>query len=132
MTQTVGMTREDWAELVAGIQATESCDHLTATRRAVARYPKSHRRFLLGVNEDRPAAQAAILESFDRDLQQARCAANPGSGDPIAVWDGLVERYVKSCGSRTKAVSMAVRKHPEAHREMLRAYNAQHGRPCGV
>ena len=103
-----------------------------AVKDVVTKQPRLHRRYLLECNSSRPRAQSAILETFDRDLQQARSAAAPKGRDPIAVWDGLVEGYVKSCGNRQKATSRAVREHPEAHREMLVAYNAQHGRPCGV
>lgn len=51
-------------------------------------------------------------------------------GDAIDHWNELVDGYAKSCGSRGKAISRAVREHPEAHREMLVAYNAAHKRPC--
>jgi ATP-dependent protease ClpP protease subunit len=54
--------------------------------------------------------------------------ASSTGGDPIAAWNALVDGYAKSTGNRGKAISMAVRNHPEAHRDYLVAFNADRGR----
>jgi len=53
-------------------------------------------------------------------------------GDPVAAWNELIDGYAASLGNRGKAISKAVREHPEAHRAYLVAYNGQHNRPCNL
>lgn len=92
------------------------------------------------------AEQSKRLTAKEAELAQAKAAAAkppaPGvaplgdagakksddAGDPLARWNELVDGYAKTTGDRGKAISMAVRKHPEAHRDYLVAFNAERGR----
>ncbi len=49
-------------------------------------------------------------------------------GDPIAVWNAILHGYAREGIKEGKAMSRAVREHPQEHREYILAWNRSHGR----
>jgi hypothetical protein len=88
-------------------------------------------------------AETSRKEVEELKAQQKATAAKPGNeplatatpkttsdtaADPIAAWDSILAAYKATGLKQGKAISKAVREHPEEHRAYLVAYNAKLGR----
>lgn len=79
-------------------------------------------------SEVKAAAEAASRKPGVPAVGTASGKSDSTVEDPIAAWNKIVDGYKAKGHAIGKALSLAVRNHPDAHEAYLHAYNVMHGR----